>query len=74
MGTAELSDIIKFIPQLVLHKQMWSLYDEDADVLYIEFKKNVQADNTEMQNENFIIRYLDNEVIGLTVLNAKNLN
>ena len=45
-------------------------YDKDADVLYINFKKPSHADDSELTEEDIIIRYEKGEVVGITVLNA----
>lgn len=45
-------------------------YDAGADVLYINFRKGVAADDSEMTDEDVIVRYKDGEVIGYTVLHA----
>ena len=49
---------------------LWSSYDAEADVLYINFKKPSQATDSELTDDNVIIRYDGDEVIGITVLNA----
>ena len=49
---------------------MWVTYDEEADVLYINFKKPSHADDAEMTDDDIIIRYEKGEVIGITILNA----
>ena len=49
---------------------LWSSYDAEADVLYINFKKTGHADDSELTDDDVIIRYEQGEVIGLTILNA----
>jgi uncharacterized protein YuzE len=49
-------------------KYMWASYDSEADVLYINFKKPARATDSELTDEDVIIRYENGEVIGLTVL------
>ena len=46
-------------------------YDPEADVLYINFKKPSRADDSEVTDDDIIIRYEKGQVIGLTVLHAK---
>jgi len=56
---------------------VWSSYDKEADVLYMNFKKPAVADDSELTDENIIIRYEGKEVVGITILNASkrtNLN
>jgi len=43
-------------------------YDEEADVLYISFSHNTPADDSELTDNDIIIRYKDKRIIGLTVL------
>lgn len=50
-------------------RQMWTDYDSEADVLYISFRKPQQANDSVMEGD-FIYHYHDNEVVGITVLNA----
>ena len=49
---------------------LWSSYDTEADVLYVNFKKPSHADDSELTDDDVIIRYEQGEVIGLTILNA----
>ncbi|QQE64076.1 hypothetical protein GFS31_07490 [Leptolyngbya sp. BL0902] len=48
------------------------VYDDEADVLYIDFHYPPQsAEDSELTDENIVIRYNGaNAIIGLTVLNA----
>ncbi|HET55893.1 MAG TPA: DUF2283 domain-containing protein [Ignavibacteria bacterium] len=49
---------------------VWTNYDKEADVLYMNFKKPAVADDSELTEDNIIIRYEGKEVIGITILNA----
>ena len=49
---------------------LWSSYDAEADVLYVNFKKPSRADDSELTDDDVIIRYEQGQVIGLTILNA----
>ena len=49
---------------------VWSSYDREADVLYMNFKKPAKADDSEITDDNIIVRYEGVEIIGITVLNA----
>ena len=46
------------------------VYDTDADVLYLNFKKPSHADDSELMDDDLIIRYENGDVVGITVLNA----
>lgn len=43
-------------------------YDEKADVLYISFSPDTIADDSELTENDVIIRYKNRKIIGLTVL------
>jgi uncharacterized protein YuzE len=43
-------------------------YDEKADVLYILFSLDSLADDSELTDNDVIIRYRNGKIIGLTVL------
>lgn len=58
------------LPYFLKHKNVWTDFDTEADVLYIHFKKPSHADNSEMIDDDIIIRYENNEVIGISILNA----
>jgi uncharacterized protein YuzE len=49
---------------------LWSTYDSEADVLYVNFKKPSHADDSELTDDDIIIRYERGEVVGITILNA----
>ena len=57
---------VKHSPQHYL----WSSYDAEADVLDVNFKKPSHADDSELTDDDVIIRYEQGQVIGLTILNA----
>ena len=71
MGATEI-DVIALVPKLlkVSHNRMWTSYDKEADVLYISFKKPSHADDSEITDDNIIIRYEGGEIVGITVLDA----
>lgn len=72
MGALEIKQILSFVPDIlrVAHPRMWINHDKGADVLYINFKKPSHADDSELTDDDIIIRYEKGEVIGITVLNA----
>jgi len=65
-------EIFKAIPSLLNlpYKKMWIDYDESADVLYISFKRPQKATDTEMTKNGILIRYKDDEIVGVTILDA----
>lgn len=70
MESAELKEIQEALPYFLKHKTIWASYDDEADVLYLHFKKPNQAGNAEMTEDEIIVRYEDKEIIGMTILNA----
>ncbi|KPA11240.1 hypothetical protein MHK_008551 [Candidatus Magnetomorum sp. HK-1] len=51
-------------------RYLWSSYDDEADVLYINFKKPSFATDSELTEEDILIRYENDEIIGLTIMNV----
>ena len=49
---------------------LWTSYDAEADTLYINFKKPSHATDSELTDDDVIVLYEGDEVIGLTVLHA----
>ena len=50
---------------------VWLSYDQDADVLYVNFRKPSVAADSELTDDDVIIRYdEEDEIVGFTVLHA----
>ncbi len=65
-----INSVEEIIPQFVkIARQMWIDYDREADVLYINFEKPQNADNSIMEG-NIIVHKRGNKIVGLTVTNA----
>jgi len=63
---------LNLIPHL-LHlpsARIWCDYDEEADVLYISFRRPQHADQSEM-DDNVILHYSEEQIVGITVIGAK---
>ncbi|WP_202320210.1 DUF2283 domain-containing protein [Archaeoglobus neptunius] len=45
-------------------------YDKEADVLYISFERPQKATETEVTDEGILLRYRENKLVGITILNA----
>ena len=53
------------------HTEALSLdYDRDADVLYVNFQRPAVADHSEMDENDTVIRYQGDRMVGFTILNA----
>jgi len=68
----KVADILDSLPYLfkMPSKKVWIDYDEEADVLYISFRKPQQANDSIMEDD-LIYHYHDKELVGITVLHAK---
>ena len=66
METPEVKKILNLLPNLleIPHSRIWSTYDKEADVLYINFKKPSHAEDSELTDDDIIIRYEKGEIIG----------
>jgi uncharacterized protein YuzE len=72
MAAVEVKKILNLVPELleVPYSRIWTSYDKEADVLYINFKKPSHADDSEIMDDDIIIRYQKGEIVGITILNA----
>jgi uncharacterized protein YuzE len=72
MAAVEIERMLSLVPQLleIPHRRIWLTYDEEADVLYVNFKKPSHADDSELTDDDIIIRYEREQVVGITILNA----
>jgi len=72
MAIAEIAEFLKIadVVRRTPHRYLWSSYDAEADVLYINFKKPSHATDSEMTDDDILVRYENDEVVGLTVLHA----
>jgi uncharacterized protein YuzE len=61
-----LVDTVRHTPE----RYLWSSYDAEADVLYSNFKKPSHATGSELTDEDIIIRYENEAIVGLTILHA----
>ena len=72
MATQKIADYLHLVPAVLHspHRYLWSSYDAEADVLYINVKKPSHATDSELTDDDVIIRYEGDEVVGLTILHA----
>lgn len=72
MAALNLQEIMELTPKLLRlpSEQAWVSYDPEADVLYLNFKKPSHADDTELTEDDVLIRYEKGEVAGITILHA----
>jgi uncharacterized protein YuzE len=69
---AVVQEYLKLVPALKQspHGYLWSSCDVEADVLYINFKKPSHATDGELTDDDVIIRYDGEDVVGVTILHA----
>ena len=72
MAGVAIDQYLKLIPAVRYAPQnsLWSSYDAEADVLYINFKKPSHATDSELTEDDVILRYEGDVIVGLTILNA----
>ena len=51
-------------------RRFWVDYDEQADVLYISFRRPQKATDTKMTAEGILLRYREDELVGMTILDV----
>ncbi|HEV2765941.1 MAG TPA: DUF2283 domain-containing protein [Pyrinomonadaceae bacterium] len=52
------------------HHRLQASYEAEGDVLYINFKKPSRATDSELTDDDVVVRYEEGEVVGLTILRA----
>ena len=72
----EIMEFNSIIPHLLKmsRQKIWIDYDKEVDVLYVNYKKPQRATDSEMLNNGVIVRYCDEEIVGLTILDASHRN
>ena len=72
MAQLNVKQIVDLAPALlsIPFERVWYHYDTEADVLYLNFKKPSHADDSELTEDDVIIRYEAGDVVGLTILHA----
>lgn len=66
------NNITKAIPLLInFPESRFNVdYDQDADVMYISFKRPQKATDTQMTDDGILLRYRNDELVGITILDA----
>lgn len=72
MAVAEILDYLKLLPKLKESPEglVWMSYDAGADTLYVNYKKPSHATDSELTDDDVIIRYEGDEIVGFTILHA----
>ena len=51
-------------------KKIWTDYDQEADVLYLSFRRPQGATDSEMRDDGIIIHRRGKSIVGVTILDA----
>lgn len=72
MAVAHIEEYLKLVPAVKKSPQqaLWLSYDSEADTLYVNFRKPSHATDSELTEDDVIVRYAGTDVIGFTVLHA----
>jgi len=72
MAITDVQEYLKLVPAVKNspHGYIWFSYDDEADTLYINFKKPSHATDSEITDDDIIVRYEGEEIIGYTVLHV----
>jgi uncharacterized protein YuzE len=72
LAVAEIQDYLKLLPRLKQSRDglVWLTYDAGADTLYVNYKKPSHATDSELTDDDVIVRYEGEEVVGFTILHA----
>ncbi|MBI3708228.1 MAG: DUF2283 domain-containing protein [Proteobacteria bacterium] len=67
-----LDDYVRLVPAVkqAPDKTLWLTYDPEADVLYVNYRKPSRASDSELTDDDVIVRYDGDDIIGLTILHA----
>lgn len=65
----DISIYLQFMPiiKTTPGNNLWLSFDDEADVLYMNFLESKTADDSEMTDDGVIIRYRDKEIVGITI-------
>jgi len=72
MAAVDVKSFLGVMPSVMASPEnlLWLSYDAEADVLYVNFKKPSHATDSELTDDDVIVRYEGDEVIGMTILHA----
>lgn len=68
----DISRLLRAVPGLIGFpaRRMWVDYDEEADVLYLSFRRPQRATDSEMRDDGIVVHCRAHEIVGLTILEA----
>jgi uncharacterized protein YuzE len=71
-ANVDVTEYLHLVPALIHapHRVLWSSYDLEGDVLYVNFKKPAVATDSELTENDVIVRYEGEDIVGVTILHA----
>lgn len=51
-------------------RKLWLDYDEEADVLYVSFRRPQDATDSQMRDDGVLLRYRNGELVGVTIFDV----
>ena len=72
MVIMELHDYTAILPLLkkTPDHQFWCSYDQEADVLYVTFQRPPKVTDSELSDDDVVVRYSGDQVVGYDILHA----
>lgn len=72
MAVADIREFLKLVPAVSQTPEdyLWVSFDREADVVYVNFKKPSHATDSELTDDDVILRYEGDDLVGLTILHA----
>ncbi|MBM3302822.1 MAG: DUF2283 domain-containing protein [Deltaproteobacteria bacterium] len=72
MAEIAVQEVLEAVPHLARagSQHLWFDFDEEADVLYISFEKPQQATDTDPLDDDTLMRYRGEHLVGITILNV----
>ncbi len=72
MALAELHDYTAMLPLLkkTPDRQLWCSYDQEADVLYVTFQRPPKVTDSELTDDDVVVRYSGDQIVGYDILHA----
>ncbi len=72
MAIADIGRFVDLVPAVrdAPEHAVWLTYDAEADTLYVNYRKPSLATDSELTDDDVIVRYEGDEVVGFTVLHA----
>ena len=73
-GIQQATNLCPFLTHLP-QKELYARYDEEADVLYLQFQRPANIHISEIRDDGIIVEYdNDDNIVGLTILEASTRN